>query len=141
MIREVRSDEYQYLSELWLRTSIKAHSFVPQNFWVSNLSVMRDEYLPASETWLIEDESNIVGFMCLVDDQLAALFIAPEKQGRGLGALLIEKAKKLRSRLELSVYTQNTGAVVFYEKHGFAILVEQQDVHTGFAELVMCWDR
>lgn len=139
MIRKSIAADYHLLSEIWLRASIKAHSFVPDEFWESKVYIMRDEYLPASETWVIENGGSLAGFFSLVNEALAALFIAPEWQGNGYGSRLMEKAKKLRTRLELSVYSANSGAIDFYKFHGFKIIGERQDVHTSCAESVMEW--
>ncbi|WP_291329579.1 GNAT family N-acetyltransferase [Desulfovibrio sp. UCD-KL4C] len=139
IIRKAIAADYPLLGDIWLSASIKAHSFVPDEFWVSKVDIMRDEYLPASETWVIENGGCLAGFFCLVDDVLAAIFIAPEWQGNGCGSQLMEKAKKLRLRLELSVYTANSSAIDFYKFHGFKIVEERQDVHTSCAEFVMEW--
>ena len=61
--------------------------------------------------------------------KLWRLYTAREHQGRGVGAALLERAARVaRDRggatLWLTVNTGNTGAVRFYERHGF--------VRTGF---------
>jgi putative acetyltransferase len=68
---------------------------------------------------------------------LAALFVAPEFQGGGIGGRLMRKAKELRSELDLTVYKMNLRAVRFYERHGFEVVSERIDEHTGHTEVVM----
>ncbi|MBI9074110.1 MAG: GNAT family N-acetyltransferase [Desulfatibacillum sp.] len=65
------------------------------------------------------------------------MFVSPKEQGRGIGGLLMDKAKSLRNRLRLSVYKENQKSVRFYEKRGFSAVQEQMDEHTGCPEIVM----
>lgn len=140
LIRKAVPEDYHVLGTIWLRASIKAHHFVARELWESYISTIREKYLPASETWVIEEDGYTSGFLCLRDDVVAALFIDPQRQGRGHGSSLMEKAKELRSRLELSVYTENPGAIAFYKQHGFSIVEERKDVNTAHNEFVMKWE-
>lgn len=141
MIRKAVAGDYPVLSRIWLDASMKAHAFVAREFWEGNLEAMRDIYLPNSETWVIEDRTGQAGFLSLMDNVLAALFVDPAKQDRGFGSQLIDKAKGLRSRLELYVYSENPRAVEFYRKHGFSVLEERRDNRTLHIEFVMEWRR
>ncbi|KXO06282.1 putative acetyltransferase [Marinobacter excellens LAMA 842] len=98
---------------------------------------MRDVYIPASETFVLEYEEKINGFYSLCGNTLAAIFVAPESQGKGMGTALLDDAKNRRESLQLSVYKENVPGIKFYEKHGFISLDEQIDEHTGHPELIM----
>lgn len=139
VIRRASPEDYPQLCTVWLEASIVAHDFVEPGFWGSKKADMRDIYLPGSETWVIEKNGIPVGFLSLVENVLAALFVDPFEQGRGLGSSLIGKAKELRPALELTVYRENLRAVSFYEKHGFSITEERRDSHTSHQEYVMKW--
>lgn len=123
--------------EIWLDASARAHDFVDRQFWQSKVGEMKDVYIPASETYVYEDEEGIKGFFSLCENTLAAVFVAPEHQGEGVGRKLIQKAKDLRGELELRVYKDNGKAVRFYEMCGFKCVSEEVDEHTGHPELVM----
>lgn len=140
-VRRAGPEDYPLLCSVWLEASIAAHDFVEPEFWKSKAADMRDIYLPASETWLIEKNGIPVGFFSLVDNVLAALFVDPSEQGRGIGSSLIEKARKIRPALELTVYKDNLRAVSFYEMHGFSITEERRDSHTSHQEYVMKWRK
>lgn len=131
-----KTDMAQVLS-VWLDTSIVAHSFVPREFWESKLDDMRNLYLPSSETYIYEEMGFISGFITLAGTTIAALFVLPAHQGRGIGATLIGKAREIYSTLTVHVYTENENAVSFYEKCGFMTDHEDIDEHTGRPELVM----
>lgn len=127
------------LLEIWLSASIKAHDFIDASFWQSNTESMRDVYIPASETFVIEDSSGVLGFYSLLDNQLAALFVDPAHQGNGFGKQLLDHAKCLRNELSLAVYKENTPSVGFYTSQGFKRVKEQIDEKTGLAEFLMCY--
>lgn len=140
MIRDSREEDIDQVLTIWLSASVQAHDFVPAAFWASQVEAMRDIYLPTAESWVFEEEGSVSGFYCLVEATLAAIFVSPDRQGRGIGSALIEDAKRRRDGLTLSVYRANRPSVDFYRKHGFAIHAEQVDANTGQPELVMTWD-
>lgn len=140
VIRKADKRDFEELSNVWLQASVKAHDFMPSEFWESRLENMRDAYLPGSETWAFESEGELLGFFSLVGDRLAAVFVRPDAWKQGVGKALITKAKSMRLHLELTVYLSNGNAVQFYRKHGFAGIREQTDKETGFDELFMVWN-
>ncbi|WP_339532500.1 GNAT family N-acetyltransferase [Pseudomonas mucidolens] len=127
--------------DIWLDASLQAHDFIEPAFWLHHVEDMRNLYIPASQTFVLERESRVVGFCSLHDDQLAALFIAPEYQRSGLGARLLEYAKSLRERLTLAVYTENAAGCGFYQAQGFTVIQQQTDEQTGHLEYLMAWSR
>jgi len=137
MIRDYQNTDLDAVLNIWLTASIQAHHFVEPEFWQSKLGDMRDIYIPASETVVYEQERGLAGFYCLFGDTLAAIFVSPDVQSRGIGSALIADAKKRRQQLHLTVYKENSPSIRFYEKHGFGVVAEQIDDHTGQAELVM----
>ncbi|MTI18723.1 GNAT family N-acetyltransferase [Rhodobacteraceae bacterium RKSG542] len=112
---------------------------MPRIFWESNLEAMRDVYLPMAETTLCMADGKVVGFLSMVEETVACLFIEPSWQGKGAGRFLMDVAKASQPRLTLSVYKENEQARRFYEQSGFRITLEQQDAHTGHPELIMEW--
>lgn len=86
---------------------------------------------------MLEDPSGVLGFCSLLGNQLAALFVDPAHQGKGLGKQLLEHAKNLRGELTLAVYKENAPSLAFYRSQGFAVLREQVDAQTGHAEYLM----
>jgi len=137
MIREYRAADIEQILAIWLSASIKAHDFIEPSFWKSKIGEMRHVYIPASETVVYEAGGEVVGFYCLYENNLAAIFVAPDSQGKGVGAVLLDDAKNRRERLQLTVYKENAPSIKFYQQHGFTLLEEQIDEHTGHPELVM----
>ncbi|EEX92070.1 GCN5-related N-acetyltransferase [Vibrio orientalis CIP 102891 = ATCC 33934] len=125
--------------EIWLNASVKAHDFVSAVFWESQVENMRNIYIPASETYVYEAESKVVGFYALYENSLAAIFVSPEFQGKGkgIGKQLLSHAKAQRAVLSLSVYKENQASYQFYLSQGFQVVSEQLDDHTGHPEYTM----
>lgn len=137
MIRPFREEDGEAVVDIWLRASLRAHTFVDPAYWQSRVKDMREVYLPLSEMAVDEEDGQVTGFMALVEDYLAALFVAPEQQGKGIGSRLLRLAKKMRPELTLSVYAENVPALVFYRKHGFGVVAERVEKATGQKECVM----
>ena len=137
MIRDFKEMDMEQVLNIWLEASIKAHSFIEKSFWESKLIEMRDIYLPSGETYVYEADGSISGFVSLCDDTLAALFVSPSFQSKGIGTQLMAKAKDVRRNLQLTVYKENNKSIEFYKKCGFRILKEQIDEHTGYKEFLM----
>ncbi len=123
--------------DIWLRASIETHNFVGREFWKSKIEDMQKTYIPASDTYVFIDSEVIKGFFSLHGDTLAAMFVSPDFQGNGIGQQLMNKAKSLRTKLNLTVYKENLRSVVFYRKCGFVIIKEKVDEHTGHVEILM----
>ncbi len=139
MVRKFSSQDMAQVLEIWLAASIRAHAFVPPEFWQSKVAEMRDTYIPGSDVYVYAAEGSVDGFIALRENVIEALFVAPHRQKKGIGSQLLCKAKALFSELQLTVYTQNANAIGFYEKAGFSVVREQIDTHTGQPELLMTY--
>ncbi|MBN7795898.1 N-acetyltransferase [Parahaliea mediterranea] len=139
MIRPCQNSDIDAVLDIWLDASIQAHDFVEPGVWESQLESMRDIYLPASENHVYDQNPGIAGFYALHGDTLAAIFVAPTLQGRGIGKQLLAHAKQQRTSLTLSVYQANDPSYRFYLSQGFRVTSEQADTHTGHPEYTMTW--
>ncbi len=93
------------------------------------------------ETYKATDGENILGFISLQDEYLAAIFVRSEFQGRGIGSLLLNHAMDLRNNLQLEMFCKNQKSVEFYKTKGFSIISESIDNETGENEFVMGWQK
>ncbi|EMC4027213.1 N-acetyltransferase [Vibrio cholerae] len=137
MIKNYNENDMDSVLEIWLTASIRAHDFISAEFWESQVESMRNIYIPASEVYVYEMDSKVVGFYALYDSRLAAIFVAPELQGKGIGKQLLNHAKSQRTILTLSVYKENQASYQFYLSQGFNVISEQLDEHTGHPEYTM----
>ncbi len=137
----MRNEDAQILANLWVKASLKAHSFIPNEYWINNESLMAEKYLPNSEVYVAEKMDNILGFVALIENHIASIFVDIEQQGQGVGSLLLKQAKELRTDLTLSVYQKNDKSVNFYKSKDFKILSETIDEPTGEKEFTMKWNK
>ena len=95
MIRSYNSQDTDRVIRIWLEASILAHHFIPAMYWIGKQEDMRNVYLPGSDTYVFEDEKtkSVQGFISMVGNYLAAIFVIPEAQGTGIGKALIEYVK------------------------------------------------
>ena len=72
------------------------------------------------EVWLAEAVGEIVGLLARDGDLVDQLFVATGAQRRGIGSLLLARARELSpTGLRLFTFVRNTAARAFYEKQGF----------------------
>jgi len=74
-----------------------------------------------SKVWVAVEHGRIVGMMALTDVHIDHLYLLPGHYRRGIGTLLLDKAKGLSpDKLTLYAFAVNERARAFYEHHGFA---------------------
>lgn len=69
--------------------------------------------------WVYEAEEIVKGLIRIVGKEVVELYVEHFFQGQGIGAKLIEFAKKEQDAKILWVLEKNTDAIRFYETHGF----------------------
>lgn len=140
MIREYRKAEIDILVDIWYQSSLIAHDFIDKDYWKSKREEMKEKYLPMSENYVISKNAEIMGFISMVDNYLAALFIKAKYQGEGHGKELLNFIKKHRKKIQLKVFKKNYKAVNFYLRNGFVIKEELLDEETSEKEFLMEWE-
>lgn len=71
--------------------------------------------------WVYEAEGIVKGLIRIADKEVVELYVDHFFQGQGIGAELIEFAKKEHDVRKLWVLEKNTDAIRFYEAHGFRV--------------------
>lgn len=135
----MRDADIDELVAIWLNGSLKAHDFVPQQYWLDNKTLMKTEYLPNAEVYVAGAGGRIDGFVALVENHIAAIFVRNEQQGKGIGTILLDYVRELRWELALNVYQKNQKSVSFYQAKGFEIVAETLDEATEEREFLMRW--
>ncbi|MCD6617337.1 GNAT family N-acetyltransferase [Aeromonas veronii] len=138
MIHPLSATDLDAAVELWYQASVQAHDFIPAAFWHEQRAAMQDIYLPASKSWVYEEDGQLLGFITRYQGSVAALFISPDHQ-HGLGRQLLERLKAQYDRFELTVYAENERARRFYSRNGFKEGEQKLYEHSGHSELVMHW--
>jgi ribosomal protein S18 acetylase RimI-like enzyme len=125
-IRGYRDTDLAATALLWLqswRSTGLAVALKPgeAELYVHNLERIPRELAAGWELHLAWDNAKLVGFLALnpTAQQVAELFVLPEAQGRGIGALLLDFAKAaLSNGFWLRTAVDNARACRFYERNG-----------------------
>lgn len=140
MIRELHKADIDKVADIWLDTNIKAHSFIPAEYWGSNFELVKEMMLQA-EVYVYEVDHEIQGFIGMTDEYINGIFVCGEMQSQGIGRFLLDYAKSKKKKLLLNVYQKNARAISFYQKEGFDIQCSDLDEATGEKEYVMVWEQ
>ena len=141
MVRQYSNDDIDAVMQIWLDTNIRAHHFIPSDYWRTNCDMVR-ELLSHAEIYVHEDEcaKQIDGFIGLNDDYIEGIFVKETMQSKGIGKQLLNHVKKVKPTLKLNVYQKNEKAIKFYLREKFNIRSENIDDNAGEKEFVMVWN-
>ena len=139
MIRKLLNRDIDRVADIWLKTNLKAHYFISNQYWKSNYELVK-EMMSQSEVYVYEDDKMIQGFIGVSDEYIEGIFVSDEMQSRGIGKMLLDYIKDKKDRLQLKVYQKNVRAMSFYQREGFTIQSESMDEFTGEKEYVMNWE-
>ena len=108
MVRNMKRADLDAVADIWLDTNLKAHDFIPAQYWKDNFESVK-KMLLQSEVYVYENETthNIDGFLGLDADYIAGIFVRSSAQSKGIGKLLLDFAKSAKGQLTLSVYQKN----------------------------------
>lgn len=139
MIRKLQNVDINKVADIWLKTNLEAHDFIPGQYWTSNYEAVK-KMLPQAEVYVYEDNKIIQGFVGVRDEYIEGIFVSGKMQSHGIGKVLLDYIKDKKARLQLNVYQKNVRAMSFYQREGFTIQSEGLDEFTGEKEYVMEWN-
>ncbi|KJF27412.1 acetyltransferase [Clostridium aceticum] len=138
MIRNFEMDDLTEVMKIWLESNIEAHDFIDKSYWQGNYEVVK-KMLPKATIFIYENNEKVQGFVGLMGNYIAGIFVDIEKQSKGIGKILLNHVKENYSSISLQVYKNNDRAVKFYLRENFVITKEQIDENTNELEYVMDW--
>ena len=139
MIRKLQNVDINKVVDIWLKTNLEAHDFIPGQYWTSNYEAVK-KMLPQAEVYVYEDNKIIQGFVGVRDEYIEGIFVSDKMKSHGIGKALLDYIKGKKVRLQLNVYQKNVRAMSFYQREGFTIQSERMDEFTGETEYVMNWE-
>ena len=131
MIRKYDSADLSELLDVWHDAAQIAHPFWTPDLFEQERTDISQKFLPIAETWVFERKGRVVGFIALLDNEVGGIFVAPKRQGEGIGRALMDHAKASRDHLELEVFEANEIGRAFYDAYGFAVVGKRLDEKTG----------
>lgn len=138
MIRKFNSQDLAVVMQIWLKTNIEAHSFIPAAYWKNNFEEVKAALLHA-EIYVAEVDDQIVGFIGLNQTIIEGIFVKKGMRSRGIGKQLLDYVKKIKPELQLEVYKENPRAIKFYEREQFIKIAEKVDELTDAKYYEMRW--
>ena len=130
-IRQYNNSDLDAVLSSWEVATRFAHPFMTDEFIAQERINVAEIYMPNTDTWVIELEGNVEGFIALMGNEVGAIFLQPKFHGKGLGKLLMDKAKELHGDLEVEVFKENAIGRKFYSQYGFEPLEEKMHEPTG----------
>jgi len=135
LIRPYRPDDLSDVIRTWDAASAVAHSFLDSDFVDAERLSIASVHLPNADTWVWEEAGTVVGFIALIGNEVGAIFLDPDFQGRGIGRRLMDHARDLRGELEVEVFEENSIGRAFYDRYGFELIERKVHRATGHAVL------
>jgi putative acetyltransferase len=124
MMREYKTEDTDALITIWDKAEPLAHPFLSDEV---RDQVRRDTvniYLPNAETWVLENDGALVGFIAMIGTEIGGLFLDPSEQGKGLGRHMVDHIVALKGPLTVEVFKDNKIGLPFYERYGFVVTGE-----------------
>lgn len=140
MVRNFKNADIDKIMEIWLNSNIEAHNFIDKSYWEKNFEMVKNA-LPQAEIYIYEENNNIMGFVGLVENYIAGIFVEKNFRGKGTGKKLLDYAKSIKNNLTLNVYEKNIDAVKFYKREGFTVEKFGIDKSTNEKEFMMSWKK
>ena len=139
-IREYKSKDLDNIMEIWVNTNIEAHNFIDENYWKNNFDMVK-EMMTSAELYVFEEDGEIKGFVGLMENYIAGIFVKGNNKSKGIGKSLLDFIKEKREELNLSVYEKNTRAIEFYKREGFVVVDKNIEEDNDEVEFLMSWSK
>ena len=141
-LRPYRTDDENASIALWQLTWQQAYpsiDFAARVAWWRER--WRSELVPNAAIVVAEQADVVVGFVTIDGSgYLDQLVVSPDHWGSGLANALVDEAKRLSpGGVTLSVNTDNSRAIRFYERNGFTHVGEDVNPTSGRPVLKMAW--
>ncbi len=124
MTRKYREEEIPELLVIWEKAANLAHPFLDDSFHSMVKNMMREKYLPDSDTWVYEESGKIIGFISMIENEIGGLFVHPDSHSKGIGTSLVTYISQFHKVLEVEVFINNKIGVPFYQKNNFTVFNE-----------------
>jgi ribosomal protein S18 acetylase RimI-like enzyme len=119
-IRAATPEDADAIAEVFI-ASFATLSFLPRlHTNAETIDFIANKVLREQEVLVAEQNGGIVGFVAMAHGNfLEHLYVDPDSQGRGVGSVLLMRAKqRMPNGFRLWLFQQNTQARRFYERHG-----------------------
>lgn len=130
-IRGYRSEDIEPVMDAWRPANALAHPFLTEAYVAQVEREIRDIYMPNAETYVLEEDGKVVGFIALLGNEIGGLFLDPSKHGKGYGKAMVDHAVALKGPLKVEVFHNNEIGRPFYERYGFKFVADEPHEPSG----------
>ncbi len=122
-ITAIEAEDLPRIVEVWEASVRATHHFLTEADIQYIKSLVEDD-LAQIETLLgmRDGDGQVIGFIGVEGDEVAALFIHPDWRGKGVGRRLFSYAVETLGATRVDVNEQNDQAVGFYRRMGFEVV-------------------
>ncbi|MBL4781842.1 MAG: GNAT family N-acetyltransferase [Porticoccaceae bacterium] len=131
LVREYRNSDLAAVLSSWETATRLAHPFMTDEFIAQERINVAEVYMPNTDTWVVDIDGNVEGFISLMGNEVGAIFLDPKHHGMGAGKVLMDKAQELHGDLEVQVFKENSIGRKFYSRYGFKHLGAKMHEPTG----------
>jgi GNAT superfamily N-acetyltransferase len=133
-VRKARPGEGQAIIALHARTvrEINSRDYISEEIdvWLARKSPDKEEArIGAGEVYVcIGDDEALLGYGSRTGDRIAGLYVAPDRQGQGVGSALLEQLERdaIAEGIEVLELNSTLTAAGFYQQHGYETLGKTQ---------------
>ena len=115
MIRKLLNGDIDRVADIWLKTNLKAHYFISNQYQKSNYELVK-EMMSQSEVYMFEVDKMIQGFIGRNDEYIEDIFISDEMQSCGIGKLLLDYIKDKKSQITIKCIPEEYQSNFFLPK-------------------------
>ena len=90
---QLTEKELETIMAIWLQTNLEAHPFVAPTYWQENKAFVRAA-LPKATLTLAEEDDQIIGFLGLMDNYIAGIFIKKSVSREGHRSEITASSKR-----------------------------------------------
>ena len=119
IFRRAEVEESDVVALLYRRTAKAAWNFLFPHSPEEDRAFFRQSFARGT-VWVAVEDGVVVGFCAMRRGWIDHLFVAPERQGRGMGQRLLRRALQGRRRVKLWTFQRNARSRAFYRLQGFA---------------------
>jgi len=145
VIRPALPHEYDEVARVWMESWVSTGLAEPSNFLLANLRARVRQEIEGGWSLFVADDAGCFAAMLalhLPDKYLDQLFVAPQRQGKGVGRqLLAFTRQQLPDEIWLRCVRENEKAWRWYEREGFVYEKEEVASATGFTMKYYRWKR
>ncbi|MGM0113892.1 GNAT family N-acetyltransferase [Enterococcus sp. DIV0187] len=102
-IETITDADLETIASIWLKSNLEAHTFIDRNYWLKNYQTVKAS-LTTADLYAYYHNEKIIGFLGLIDEYIAGIFVLQEYRSLRIGGQLLAKIKEKHSKLLLSVY-------------------------------------